>query len=533
MRVRTRFVRVLLVVGVVAAVAASAAAGRAPVRSSSLTWTDCGGGYQCASLDVPRDYSLSHGPTFKLAIIRLPAQGQRLGSLFVNFGGPGGTAVDTIHAIGGDLFGAVNDHFDIVGVDPRGVGDTQPSVDCQANQETQGIYSQPFTTPFNLNVSALVAKDLGYINRCKNLNGSVLRYISTKNTARDMDRVRAAMGDKKLNYFGFSYGTFLGSTYATLFPKRYRAMVLDGPVDQEAFSNRPTENLREQSAGFERALARFFQACAADQAFCGFGGADPAAAFDDLVDAANVTPLPATGDDPRPVDGDDLDVGAILAMYAKQFWPILAGALQQAAAGDGTGFRELADAFYGRNSDGTYDPASDRYFLITAADQKYQHAIEPYLAAGNHSWGLFDHAWWNTGYTELNYGLYDVKPNDVYRGPYRASKNAPTMLEVATRYDPATPYRGALRAAAELGNVRVLTMRGDGHTAYGGNSTCIDDAVNVYIETLALPAKGTICQQQVPFGGAAVGMANAASLPGSSTPAPSLRWHIGPFGEIH
>jgi pimeloyl-ACP methyl ester carboxylesterase len=293
--------------------------------------------------------------------------------LFVNFGGPGGDAVDTIHAIGAGLFGAVNDHFDIVGVDPRGVTETQPSVDCHANQETQGIYSEPFTTPFNLDKNALIAKDRQYIQQCIDQNGTnVLRYLSTENTARDMNRVRAAMGDSRLNYFGFSYGTYLGSTYATLFPNRYRAMVLDGPLDLNAYANLPMENLREQSDGFEHALARFFQACAAHQDICQFGGDDPQDAFEQLVQSAYQNPLPATGSDPRPVNGDDLIAGANLAMYAKQLWPLLVQALQEAHNGDGTTFRLLADFFYGRNDDGTYSPGGDRYFLITAADQLYQ-----------------------------------------------------------------------------------------------------------------------------------------------------------------
>jgi len=500
---RTRLGRVLIAVAAALAVAVpGASAGGA--RQTALVWSDCGGGFQCASLDVPRDYGHPDGTKFTLAIIRLPARdhAHRIGALFVNFGGPGGTAVDTVRAIGADLFGAVNDRFDIVGVDPRGVGETQPSVDCKVNQETEGIYSQPFTTPFNLDVGALVAKDTAYVQRCKSLNGDVLKYVSTVNTARDMDRVRSAMGEAKLNYFGFSYGTFLGATYASIFPAHYRAMVLDGPVDLSGWANRPMENLREQSAGFERALGRFFQACAANQAFCGFGGSDPWAAFDELVANAYVLPLPATGDDPRPVDGDDILAAATLATYAKQFWPVLAGALQQAQAGDGTGLRELADAFYARNPDGTYDPSLDRYFLITGVDQRYEKAVDPYIAAGNHSWGLFDHTWWNAGYVELNYGLYDVQGNDVFRGPFKASASSPTVLEVATTYDPATPYRGALRTAAQLGNVRLLTMQGDGHTAYGGNSACIDSDVNAYIETLALPAAGTICRQEVPFGSA-------------------------------
>ena len=185
-------------------------------------------------------------------------------------------------------------------------------------------------------------------------------------------------------------------------------------------------------------------------------------------------------------------------MYAKQIWPLLVQSLQLAQAGDGTGFRLLSDFAYARNDDGTFDPGGDRYFLITAADQKYERGIKQYLDAGNESWGLFDHSWWNTGYSELNYGLYDPHSNGVYDGPFRTSRSAPTALEVATTYDPATPYKGALRTEATLGNVRLLTMRGDGHTAYGGNSACIDDAVNAYIETLALPDGG----HRLPAGGA-------------------------------
>jgi pimeloyl-ACP methyl ester carboxylesterase len=488
-----------------------AATATALARAATLNWVDCGDGFQCAHLRVPRDYGKPSGPKINLSIIRKPAQdtAHRRGALFVNFGGPGGTAVDAVRSFGADLFSAVNDHFDIVGVDPRGVGETQPSVDCKVNQEKKGIYSQPFVTPFTVNAHALEAKDEAYIQRCRALNPGILRYISTANTARDMDRVRAAMGESKLNYFGFSYGTFLGATYASMFPSRYRALVLDGPVDVNAWINEPMQNLREQTQGFERAIGRFFQACAADQAFCGFGGSDPAAAFDNLVAKADRSPLPARGSDPRAVDGDDMRAGTVLAMYAKQFWPLLAQALQEAKAGDGTTFRVLADAFYGRLDDGTYDPGLDRYFLITAADQKYEPGVKPYLEAGDESWGLFDHAWFNAGYVELNYGLYNAHPNSVYRGPFRASGSAPKVLEIATTYDPATPYRGALRTEATLGNVRLLTMQGDGHTAYGGNSQCIDDAANAYVETLALPPKGKVCQQEVPFGSLAAAKRSA------------------------
>ena len=166
------------------------------------------------------------------------------------------------------LWKALNQRFDIIGFDPRGVGQSTPSIDCKADQEKQGIYSQPFTTPFNVDRNALVAKDESYIHACEQQNGNILSHVSTANVARDMDAIRGLLGETKLNYFGYSYGTFLGATYASLFPDRYRAMVLDGPIDATAYINQPWRDLAEQTAGFERALGRFFQACAGNQDAC-------------------------------------------------------------------------------------------------------------------------------------------------------------------------------------------------------------------------------------------------------------------------
>jgi pimeloyl-ACP methyl ester carboxylesterase len=501
---RRRGRRALVVSTLVAAIAATPS-GAAARRSSSvptLKWRACPNaeGFQCASASVPKDYAFAGKGKIRLALTRLPATDRqhRIGSLFVNFGGPGATAVDTIQATKKG-FSSLNDRFDIVGFDPRGVGQSKPSINCKVNQETQGIYRQPFTTPQNLDVKALVRKDEAYIRRCLARNRGILPYVSTANVARDMDLLRAAVGDKKLTYLGFSYGTFLGATYESMFPTHYRALVLDGALDADQYINRPTQSLQEQSAAFERALSRFFLACAAHKDVCPFGGDDPGRAFDDLVGGMNVQPLPATGRDPRPVGGEDALVAASMAMYSKRLWPVLADALAQAAAGDGTGVRDLADAFYGRAGNGSYDPTSDRYFTIAALEQRYRRDIRFYLDAGRLSWGMFDHAWWNTGYTELSYGLYPVQPKGVFYGPFRANPHATTTLVVATRYDPATPYRGSVQLVTELGNARLLEMRGDGHTAYPRNSPCIDSAVDAYLKDLTVPAKGTVCQQEVPF----------------------------------
>ncbi|HMI88712.1 MAG TPA: alpha/beta hydrolase [Polyangiaceae bacterium] len=467
-----------------------------------LAWTDCADGFQCATAAVPRDYSHPRGPKTNLAVTRLPARNaaQRIGSLFVNFGGPGGTAVDSLQAFGALLFESLNERFDIVGFDPRGVGQSESPIDCQLNQETQGIYAQPFTTPERLQGFAARARNL--VDACvRNNSETTLRYASTANGARDMDTLRAAVGDAKLSYLGFSFGTFLGATYASLFPGNYRALVLDGALDADQYINRPSEHLLVQTAGFERALDRFFEACAANQTAClGFGGTDPHAAFDDLVARANAAPIAAAGDDPRPVDGDDIIWVASNAIYAKQLWPALAQALVAARDGDGTLVRQRSNGSYGRNPDGSYDPGLDRYFALSAIEQRYTSSdVETYLDAGKASWAMFDHAYWNTGYSELPLGLFPVHAQGVFRGPFRTSASSPTILVVGTTYDPATPYREAIRLVAQLRNARLLTMQGDGHTAYGGNSACIDAAVEAYLNQGAVPAAGTACKQEVPF----------------------------------
>jgi pimeloyl-ACP methyl ester carboxylesterase len=467
-----------------------------------LSWKACGEeGFQCATARLPRDYDRPGGRKLEIAVTRLPATGpeRRIGSLFVNFGGPGGTTNDILRAIGKDLFGALTDRFDLVGFDPRGVGESSPSIDCKVNQETEGLYSTPFVTPDNLVIADWVARARRLADRCRELNADILPYVSTANVARDMDRLRQAVGDRKLNYLGFSYGTFLGATYASLFGKRYRALVLDGALDADQYVNRPTEGLFEQTQGFERALGRFFQACAAHQDVCGFGGDDPWTAYDELLERMYAQPLPATGEHPEPVDGDDLITATFATLYAKQAWPDLATALVQAAAGDGTVVRQIVDSYYGLLPDGTYDPLTDRYFTIGAIEQRYPRDLDVFLDAGRRSFALFDHFWSNTGYVELPYALLGVKGRDVFRGPFRANPKATPTLVIGTTYDPATPYKGAKRLVADLGNARLLTMRGDGHTAFGGNSACIDAAVEMYLEDLVVPPAGTVCRQEVPF----------------------------------
>jgi pimeloyl-ACP methyl ester carboxylesterase len=467
-----------------------------------LAFTACGDdGAQCATATVPLDHRRPDGRKLELPVVRYPATEpeNRLGVLFVNFGGPGDATAETLRSGAIAAFSAFNDRYDVIGVDPRGTGGTD-AIDCKSNPEVVGPAAKPFARPDTVDGDDLVARDEAYIDACVELNPRILPYVSTANVARDFDLVRKGLGEKRINFFGFSYGTFLGATYETLFPKRTGRFVLDGALDADRYSNDPIQTVREQTKAFEVALGRFFQACARDQATCGFGDGDPWSAFDDLVDSMNAEPLPASGTDPRPVDGDDLLAGSLITLYSKDNWGILAQALQLAAAGDGTGVRILVDAYYGRQDDGTYDPFGDRFFAIASLEARFPEPdVEDFLKLGADDYELFDHFWFNSGYYDLAQALWPVRPKGVYHGPYEAPESAPTTLVVGTRYDPATPYKGARRLVRQLDNARLLTMIGDGHTAYLEGSPCIDAAIEGYLEAGTVPAAGTVCRQDVPF----------------------------------
>jgi pimeloyl-ACP methyl ester carboxylesterase len=512
-------------IGAIAPVA-GAREGAAP---PALDWQPCGTApnVTCATATVPLDYDKPQGQSIKLHLAKSPAidQAHKIGSLFINFGGPGGTAADRFEARGQSYRPGLNQRFDIIAMDPRGVGQSSPAIDCKANQKTQGIYSQPITTPDNLDLEALIAKDQGYIKRCIQLNDGILAHVSTANVARDIDLLRQSLGEQKITYFGYSYGTFLGATYASMFPTHYRAMVLDGPVDADAYINDPLRDLSAQTSGFERALGRFMQACAADHAACrGFPavGNDPLDAYDGLIEKLNASPMPVGSDT---LDGDDVTTGTAAALYSKANWPLLAQALADAENGDGSLLKALSDSFYGDNGDGTFDPGGDRYFTIGATEQKYPRDVRTYVSAGQRSWDQHEHFWWNNGYAELNYGLYPVHDRDAFDGPFKVSNSAVTPLVIGTTYDPATPYRGAKNLVRTLGNARLLTMRGDGHTAYNltNSPTCINPAVEAYVNDGTLPAPGTQCRQVVGFPAPAAVQAFAAPQ------ITKLRPHVAPF----
>lgn len=476
------------------AVAAPLAAAAPQVPAPKLHWSPCPKqtDMQCTRMSVPLSYRDPRGGHMKVFLYRSLASdpAHRIGTLFVNFGGPGEPASDIFAAYGTDLnhlWPGLNARYDIIAMDPRGVGRSE-NVDCKVDELTQSFIRRPYTTPMNLNVKTLVAKDKAYIRACIRRNPHILAHLSTANVARDMDLLRRAVGERKLTYLGYSYGTFLGATYASMFPHNYRAMVLDGPIDADAYINDPMADLNARSEGYERALERFFQACAGDQVACsGFGGRDPWTEFDKLVARANRHAIPAGK--LRPVTGDDILWSARNAVYGKGAWGDLGKELAMADAGDATLVRQSL----------TPEDTRDSHFVIGAGEQRYPHDVSTYLRAGLNAWTEHEHFWFNNGYVELNYGLWPIHDKDAFYGPFRVPRTAVTPLVVATTFDPATPYHGALNLVRELGNARLLTMRGDGHTAYPGSSACIDAAVNGYLVGGKLPPAGTYCDQEVPF----------------------------------
>jgi len=328
-------------------------------------------------------------------------------------------------------------------------------------------------------------------------NGELLAHMTSADMARDLDLLRAAVGDERLTYIGQSYGTLLGATYASLFPGRARALVLADPVDTDTWTNRPFEAFREQSASFEYLLDRFFAACAAHQAACGFGGEDPESAFELTLESLDRAPVSMTGP-PGTVDGDDARLAAVQAMLSPRDRPRLAASLASAQADDGTGLRQLADEYYAREPDGT-SPLIDSQWATLSVDQDYPHAVAPFLAAGRHAASLFPHAFGNSGYSELAFGLSPVRRRP-FRGPFVNSSKSGTALVIGMTHDPNTPYAWAKRLTADLGNARLLTLRGDGHDILSSLNPCILGQALLYLEDGTLPPVGATCQREPPFG---------------------------------
>ncbi|MFI1014179.1 alpha/beta hydrolase [Streptomyces sp. NPDC020965] len=463
-----------------------------PYYGQKPAWRACGvPEFQCATVKVPLDYDKPAGDSVKLAVARIKATGpgKRIGSLLVNPGGPGGSAVGYLQAYAGVGYPApVRARYDMVAVDPRGVARSEP-VECLTGRQMDA-YTQIDQTPDDAAEAArLTSAFKGFAAGCQKRSGTVLPHVSTVDAARDMDVVRAVLGDPKLTYVGASYGTFLGATYAELFPGRTGRLVLDGALDPSLPARRV--NL-DQTAGFETAFRSFAADCVR-QPECPLGSttvADAATRLKAFFATLDARPVP-TGES-RELGESLATTGVLAAMYDEGAWPQLREGLTSAMNGDGAPLLALADSYYERDSDGTYanlmyanaavncldlPPAFAGPAAVEAAVPEFEKA-SPVFGRG-FAWAALNCAYW---------------PTPATGEPHRIeAKGAAPILVVGTTRDPATPYAWSRGLADQLASGTLLTYDGDGHTAYGRGSDCVDTAINAYLLEGTVPANGTRC----------------------------------------
>ncbi|MDX6329330.1 MAG: hypothetical protein QOI83_1713 [Streptomycetaceae bacterium] len=477
-----------------ASAAVSPAADLTSYYSQKLTWRSClDTGFQCATMKVPLDYAHPDSATdLKLAVARKTASGPggRLGSLLVNPGGPGGSAIDYLRyaATASGFPAAVRARYDMAAVDPRGVARSEP-VTCLTDQQMDAYTATDVTPDDQSEINKLVAADKSFDQGCEKRSGKLLGHVSTVDSARDLDVLRALLGDNKLTYVGESYGSFLGATYAGLFPKRVGRLVLDGAVDPSVSA---LDSSRAQAGGFQTAFNSFAADCV-KLAACPLGtksAADAGHRLDQLFTKLDTNPLP-TGTTRKLTEALGT-TGVVEAMYTNALWPSLRTALTKAQKGDGSGLLQLSDTYYERTSSGKYPnlmyanaavncldfpPAFTGPAAVEAALPSFERASSHF--GRNLAWASLPCAYW---------------PVPATGRPHRiTAPGAAPILVVGTTRDPATPYAWAKSLASQLTSGVLLTYNGDGHTAYNRGSACIDTAVNHYLLDGATPANDKTC----------------------------------------
>jgi pimeloyl-ACP methyl ester carboxylesterase len=438
--------------------------------TGDLEWSDCGGD-ECAELEVPVDYDDPDGETLTLSVSRVPAEGDRIGALFVNPGGPGGTATDFATALAWALPPEVREQFDIVGVDPRGLGASD--IDCGGDM--QELYGVDYSIDSPEDTTALLDVSREYIDGCEAAAGDLLPHLGTENVARDIDAVREAMGDEQLNYLGYSYGTAIGQQLAELFPDRVRAMVIDGVLE---IGPTGLETAVDQAAGFETALRSYADSCNADPS-CPLAP-DAIGAIEELQAKVEQAPIPA---EPRDLGPGEMSTGLALPLYSETMWPDLSTAVDDALNGDGSAMVGLADDYTGTSD-------FDIYFAVNCLDFAWPGTPEEVLATGAAAAAESPHFGESivNDYVRCSMWPVEAQPMTPVTAP-----DAPPILVVSTTNDPATPYEAGVRAAETLESGVLLTYEGDGHTVVANGVACVDDTVAAYLVDLEVPEDGRVC----------------------------------------
>ena len=455
-------------------------------QTGAIAWTPCDR-VECGSLSVPLDYRRPNGTHITLALARLPATGKAIGTLFTNPGGPGGSGVDFLREAANVFPAEIRASFDLVSWDPRGVGASAP-VRCIGDLDAFYAVDRDPTTVSG--VAANVAASHALVDACKANSATILPYVSTAATVRDLDAIRAAIGLEQITYVGFSYGTLLGAEYADAFPKRVRAMVLDGAIDPARSS---AESTREQAESFDADLDAFFAHCRADTS-CSFAhGTDPAAAFDDLARTIAEEPIPATVDgEHRTLGPGELNIGVASALYAGAAgYDDLAAALAQAGSGKGDEMLALSDAYTGRTKGGKYSNETAALYAIGCIDAPSPASVAAVEEQANQAARVAPRFGATSFWLGLPCTFWPV-PVEGKVAPIHAPK-APPIVVVGAVHDPATPYPWAQSLASEMTTARLLTSEGSSHTSYGRGNRCVDGDVDLYLLHLVPPAAGTRC----------------------------------------
>lgn len=465
--------------------------GRAASRSpgaGGLAWSSCAAPFECATVRVPIDYAHPANGSIDLALIRLPSTGRgaRIGDLVTNPGGPGGSGVEFVRDEAFYVFSpALRDQFDIVGFDPRGVGLSDP-IECVDGATMDRLNALDPVPDQPGELTALVDGAKTFDAGCVANSGPLLPFMSTIDAAKDLEQIRIALRDPKLTYLGFSYGTFLGSTYADLYPDRVRALVLDGAVDATV------DDLGEvQAQSFADAFSRFLADCGSQPACPFYNGGHPGPVYDALMARIDAVPLPAPAlGNARQVGPGEALTGVVAALYDRGAWPILARALALAQDGDGSILLELADALNERRPDGTYPNLSAANTAVMCADFTASTDLATYEALAHESGTRIPRFGAASVYLGLDCAFWPFHPSRDPVAP--VARGAPPILVIGTTGDPATPYAWAVALANQLTSGVLLTRKGEGHTAYG-RSTCVTGLVDTYLLTLAVPKAGTVC----------------------------------------
>lgn len=446
-----------------------------------LRWRACDGSAECAELTVPVDYARPDGPTLQLAIVRASRAkpDQRIGSLLVNPGGPGASAIETAEAL--SLPDGLTDRFDIVGFDPRGVGRSSP-LDCR--RHLQAIYDADASLDDQGDVDHYLSVSKAFVADCEAKYRDLLPHLGTVDVARDMDRVRAALGDEQVNYLGYSYGTSIGQQYARLFPTKVRTMVLDGVVDQSVSGLVAADT---QAKGFEEALQAFIDYCNDE----GCHRDDTGTVVDRVIAAAERAPIPAPAAD-RPATPGVVELGISDALYADWRWPELATALDEADRGDGSALVDLADEYLGREPDGRYANGFEIYFAASCLDSVWPRDPQAVFDAAKETGRRYPRLGEALVNDYARCALWPVPPQPLKPIPSTIKGLAP-MLVISTTGDPATPYENGVKVADAVPGAVLLTYEGEGHTIFGQGQRCVDGAVADYLVTARPPAADLTC----------------------------------------